>query len=38
MGAVLCSAAAAAGASDDAAMDRFIDKLMSRMTLTEKIG
>ena len=29
MGAVLCSAAAAAGASDDAAMDRFIDKLMS---------
>ena len=38
MGAVLCSAAAAAGASDDAAMDRFIDKLMSRMTLAEKIG
>ena len=38
LGVALCSTAAAAGTSDDAAMNRFIDKLMSRMTLSEKIG
>lgn len=38
LGVALCSSAVAAGASDDAEMNRFVDKLMSRMTLAEKIG
>lgn len=38
LGVALCSAAAAAGRPSDDAMERYVDALMRRMTLEEKIG
>ena len=38
LGVALCGAAAAAGRPSDDAMERYVDALMRRMTLEEKIG
>ena len=38
LGVALCGAAAAAGRLSDDAMERYVDALMRRMTLEEKIG